>query len=201
MTAPVAADSLRAVLDTVFAAPKYTWVSRMHPAAWLWEQFLRLMEWFESLRLNAPAVYWSITAAAVIVLVVILVHAGWLMARTIRYSSAPDARLDPLAATRRDGGWYRKEATRLARSGRFPEAMRAWFEGIILDLSVAGVVRWHPSKTPREYVREAKLPPEVRDRLAGLVDGLYAASFAGHQVGDQEWREWRERATGGWRAW
>jgi len=69
--------------------------------------------------------------------------------------------------------------------------MRAYFEGMILDLAAGGQVQWHPSKTPREYAREGKLSPADRERMRGIVDGVYDASFAGSTVGAAEWERWR----------
>ena len=198
MTSQVPADSLRAVLDTVFAAPKYAWVSRPHPMRWLWEQFLRMVDWFETLRGTLPLAYWTVVVIAVVVLVAILVHAGWLMVRTIRASTAPDAVEAGVRAERHDAEWYRRRAARFAAEARYPEAMRAGFEAVALELAAAGVVKWHPSKTPREYVREAKVDGAARVRLASLVDGVYAASFAGRAFGLSEYEAWRG-AAGGWR--
>lgn len=192
-------DSLRTVLDTVFADPKYHWVDRLHPWRWLGEQFLRLVAWFEALRVEAPAVYYTVLTVAVVVLVTILVHGAWLMARTMRIASAPDAAAASVRAERRDARWYRERAERLAAEGRFPEAMRAGFEAVALDLAAAGLVQWHPSKTAREYAREAKIGAEERLRLGTLVEQVYAASFAGTSVGMSEYADWRALAAGGWR--
>lgn len=193
------ADTLQGVLDSVFAAPKYQWVARPHPWRWLGEQFLKLVRWFELLRQSAPTVYWVVVCLAVVTLVAILVHAGWLMMRTIRASVAPDAAEAGTRAERRDAAWYRARGTRLAGQGRYAEAMRAMFEATALDLAAAGLVRWHPSKTPREYVREAKVDGEARARLSALVDGVYAVSFEGRSFGAAEFESWRAASIGGWR--
>jgi uncharacterized protein DUF4129 len=190
----VPADSLGTVLDSVFAAPKYAWVPRAHPGLWILEQFRSLLEWFARLETGQPLVYWGIVTTAVVVLVAILVHAGWLMSRTIGRSTAPDPHEATTHAERRDGPWYRARAARLAAAGRYPEAMRLHFEGIVLDLAQAGLVKWHPSKTPREYTREAKLSAEDRARFTSLVDGVYAASFAGAAWSAAEWESWRAAA-------
>ncbi|MBW8772052.1 MAG: DUF4129 domain-containing protein [Gemmatimonadetes bacterium] len=193
------ADSLQGVLDAVFAAPKYHWVSRPNPWRWLLEHFLMLVRWFDGLRQSAPLVYWTVMLVAVLVLVAILVHAGWLMLRTIRASAAPDATEAGSRAERRDAEWYRTRGARLAMQGRYAEAMRFMFEATALDLAAAGLVRWHPSKTPREYAREAKVSLESRARLTTMVDGLYAASFEGRAFGPDEYDAWRVAASGGWR--
>lgn len=192
----VPADSIGAVLDSVFAASKYDWVPRPHPWRWAGEQFLRLLQWFRDLEGTHPLAYWGVVAIAVVMLVAILVHAGWLMVRTIRYSAPPDALEAVHRAERRDGAWYRAQGARLAAADRFAEAMRAHFEGVVLDLAAAGQVRWHPSKTPREYAREAKLTADERARLTSLVDGVYAASFAGTTFTTADWERWRAAAGG-----
>jgi len=99
------ADTLRRALDSVFIAPKYQWVARTHPWAWLSEQFRRFVLWFVWLQSANPTAYWSVVVIAVVTLVAILVHAGWLMARTMRHATAPDARSAVAAADRRTGAW------------------------------------------------------------------------------------------------
>jgi len=194
----VPADSFRAVLDTVFAAPKYDWVPRADLLAWLMEQFAKVGAWFSRLETTQPIAYWGLVFLLVAILVAILVHAGSIMVGAMRYSSAPEAREARAAALRKDGAWYRAEAARLAAAGRYADAVRAHFDAVILDLDGMGGVRWHPSKTPREYAREARLGGEDRHRLVGLVDGVYAFSYAGAPCGPAEWEAWRAAAAGGW---
>jgi hypothetical protein len=192
-------DTLRAVLDTVFAAPKYDWVPRTDALAWLMAQFRKVGAWFAQLELSHPVAYWGLVFLLVAILVAVLVHAGYIMVGAMRYASAPEARAARAVAVRRDGAWHRAEAARLAEAGRYAEAVRAHFEALVLDLDGIGGVRWHPSKTPREYAREAKLAPDGRQRLAGLVDGVYAFSYAGAHCGRAEWDAWRAAAGGAWR--
>lgn len=194
----LATDSLRTVLSTVFAAPKYAWVPRVEPGRWLWDQVRRLIERFAGLETTAPLLFWTVVGLLVAVLVAIVVHAGYIMVGAMRYASARDAHERPATAERRDGGWHRDRAARLAAEGRYPDAVRALFEGMVLDLDASGALRWHPSKTPREYAREARLDVEDRARLRALVDGVYAYSFAGLPCGPAEWEGWRQLAGGRW---
>jgi hypothetical protein len=198
VTQAVPPDTLRAVLDTVFAAPKYDWVPRSDPLGWLLAQFRRVGEWFGQLELAQPLVYWGLVFLLVAILVAILVHAGYVMAGAMRYASTPEAREVRAATFRKDGPWYRAEAARLAGAGRYPDAVRALFDAVILELDARKVVRWHPSKTPREYAREARLRLDDRSRLTGLVDGVYAYSFAGTPCSAAEWEAWRTAAAGEW---
>lgn len=178
-------DSLRAVLDRVFADPAYRWVERPEPAAQVRGWLNQAGQWLVSLREHNPLGFTVFIAALIGVLVVILVHAGWVLIRTVRPRTRDSG---PIAtpAIRRDGDWYRREAGRLAGAGRYPEAMQADFLALVLTLDAARLVRFHPAKTPREYAREARLDP-------GLVGALYEYLFARRPCGPDEYRDWQVR--------
>ena len=101
---------------------------------------------------------------------------------------------------RRDAGWYFREADRLAAGARWSEAMRLAFQGVALRLEASGAIRYHPSKTPGELAREARLAGPDRARLRELVSGLYRHVFAGAPCDAEEWRRWRADAGGEWHA-
>lgn len=191
-------DPLRPVLDSVFAAPKYQWVTPRDPLAWIRWVIEHLVRWLADLAGSAPGVYWTLVAILVAVLVAILVHGGYIFLTAMRYASTPEAREQRPSAVRRDARWFEAQAERFAAEGRFADAVRARFEALVLDLDGQGAVRWHPSKTPREYAREVKLGGESRARLASLVDGVYAYSFAKAPCGAPEWEAWRGVAARRW---
>jgi len=190
------ADSLRAVLDSVFAAPEYRWVERPNPLAFLNRWWRLLAEWLQRIQERHPEVFWVLFWGLVAVLALILVHAGWVMFQTIRAASSPAS-----AATRGAGleihgaAWYRREALRLAAEGRYPEAMQADFLALVLDLDARQVLRFHPSKTPNEYTGEAKLAGESRESFRALVRTLYGHAFARVPCGPAEFVEWRRRTA------
>jgi hypothetical protein len=92
---------------------------------------------------------------------------------------------------RRDQAWYRGEADRLAGLGRYAEAMQYDFLALVLALDAASLVRFHPSKTPGEYTREARLSPEAGARFRALVRDLYGYVFARRACGPREFETWR----------
>lgn len=173
------------MLDSVFAGPAYRWVERPEPAAQLRGWLNELGQWLASLKDHNPLGFKAFIAALIIVLVVILVHAGWVLVRTVRPGMEDSG---PIATpvTRRDRDWYRREAERLAGEGRYPEAMQADFLALVLSLDAAQLVRFHPAKTPREYSRE-------RAGLSGLVGALYEYVFARRPCGPAEYRDWQAR--------
>lgn len=193
--ASAAADSLRALLDSVFAAPAYQWVERPHPFAILGRWWRQLIAWLEGLQGRHPDVFWLLFWVLVGILTLIVVHAGWVMLQTVRAARAP---ADVLAARGlpeiRGATWYRRESERLAREGRYPEAMQADFLALVLELDARKIVRFHPSKTPNEYSYEAALRAEQREHFRALVRSLYGYAFARQPCGPAEFAAWRSRA-------
>jgi hypothetical protein len=185
---------LRAVIDSVFADPAYRWVERPEPMAQVQSWLTRLEQWLAALRDHNPLGFKVVLAALVIVLVAILVHAGWVLIRTIRPRAGDPVSIES-PVLRRDREWYRRDAERLAGEGRFAEAMQADFLALILSLEAAQLVRFHPSKTPLEYTREARLDPRLRAGLNELVGALYQYLFARRPCGPAEYSEWRNRVA------
>ncbi|HSB54273.1 MAG TPA: hypothetical protein VLD58_07945, partial [Gemmatimonadales bacterium] len=72
---PTAPDSLRAVLDKVFADPAYEWVEPRNPLDFLlrwWRDFLR---WLSGLEQAQPLFYWALIWILTAILAAIVVHA------------------------------------------------------------------------------------------------------------------------------
>lgn len=185
-------DPLQAVLDSVFAAPAYQWQDRPDPFAFLrrWGNFLldRLIGWGQEHPQAARLIAWTLLA----LLALLLARAILAVVRGFR--AAPGRSGEP-AALLRDSGWYRKEAERLAGEGRLPEAMQADFTALILELDRRQLLRFHPSKTPREYVGEARLAEPSRSELSELVWSLYRHLFAREPVTAPVAAAWRARTV------
>jgi len=191
---PQATDSLRAVLDSVFAEPAYRWIERPHPLAFLIRWWQALQEWLDRLQQRHPDLFWLLFWALIAVLVAIFVHGVWVMARTLHAASGPVVSGAAAGPEARGAQWYRREAARLAELGRFAEAMQADFLALVLELDQRAVLRFHPSKTPREYTQEARLAEPARQAFGDLVRRLYGYAFAGTPCGPGDFADWRERA-------
>jgi hypothetical protein len=195
-----ATDSLRAVLDSVFADPAYRWVERPHPLAFLLRWWQVLQEWLDGLHQRHPDLFWLLFWLLIAVLVAVFVHGVWVMVRTLHAASAPGAGGGTAGPEAHGAQWYRREAARLAGLGRHREAMQADFLALVLELDQRAVLRFHPSKTPREYTVEARLAEPARQAFADLVRALYGYAFAGTPCGPGELAAWRERARPEWYA-
>jgi hypothetical protein len=190
-----AADSLRAVLDSVFAGPDYRWVVKRQSVGVLRRWVDALQEWLLGLREGHPVGFRLFEAGLVVVLIAILVHAGWVLVRTVRSSGKDGEVLPSVSGVRRDQGWYRREADRLAAEGRFVEAVQADFLALVLALDASRLLRFHPSKTPAEYAEEARLDGGARAEFGELVRSLYGYAFARRPCGVDEFVAWRSRAA------
>jgi len=187
-------DTLRHVLDSVFRAPAYRWVPRPSPFAPLKRELLGFAIWLDNMRTAHPTTYQVVLLALVTVLVVIVVHIGWLFMQTIR-RPMPTAAPAPATGTRHDEHWYRREADRLASAGRYAEAMQAEFLALVLALDARHVLRFDPSRTPAEYAHDGGLPPGSAAAFRDLVAKLYGYAFARWPCGREELAAWRAQAA------
>ena len=187
-------DSLRAVLDSVFAAPAYTWTRRTDPFATLKRVWSAVKYWFANLQDTHPIGFRVVLYCLVLAMLGIVLHAAWTFFVTVQSANASPGATRP-GRVPRDQGWYREEADHLAAAGRFAEAIHADFLALVLALDAHRVLRFHPSKTPGEYARESELPPGAREEFRELVRRLYRYAFARSPCGPAEFADWRARAA------
>ncbi|MEP6571575.1 MAG: DUF4129 domain-containing protein [Gemmatimonadota bacterium] len=195
------ADSLRSVLDTVFAAPAYQWVEPPRPFAFLSRWWDLLSESLARFREASPLLFQWFFWALILALVLIFVHAAYILVQTMHAAAAPrDVHAGSPGVERRDARWYRRQADRLAMEGRFAEAIQSAFLALVLELDARRVVRFQPSKTPNEYTYEAQLPEAERERLRALVRSLYSFAFARVPCNVDDYRAWMMQAAEEWHA-
>ena len=184
-------DSLRAALREVFARPEYRWNERPDPWGWIVDVWYRLLDWLDTVQRGHPAGFKVLLAVLALVLVGLLAHMGYVVWRITR----PTART-PAGAARGIGGpelanacAHRVRAEELARAGRYAEALAHRFVALVLELERRRALAFHPSKTPAEYVGEARLDAAGRASLAELVARLYRHLFGGVPCDEGGYRE------------
>lgn len=189
------------MLDSVFAGPAYRWAERpgfLDTIARWWRAFV---DWLDGLASSDPLMFKLFVGALILVLAAILAHAAWVVIRTVRAAAGADqAARPPAPVERRAARWYFEEADRLAEAGRYAEAMRAAFGGVVIRLDEIGSLRYDPSRTPAECARAARLPPDDRERLRELVRRLYPVVFGGAACEADDYRRWRDAARAEWHA-
>jgi Domain of unknown function (DUF4129) len=194
-------DSLRAVIDTVLSASPYQWTDTAPRLSWLGRWWRALVDWLARLQENNPLaadiLFWSLAS----VLIVIFLHGGWIVYQTMKRATVVGGGAGGATAVAlRDERWYQRLADRLAAEGRYAEAMQAAFRGLMLRLDARGLVRYHPSKTPREYAREARLNDRDRQDLADSVGRLYAHAYAGQPCESRQYHDWLASLRRDWHA-
>jgi hypothetical protein len=162
----------------VFARPDYQWVDRRVPLAWLTGRWRAFLDWLDRLADQHPAGFKILLVGLILVLGVLLVHIGYVLWRIVR----PSARTGDAAPAGRaplvvDARAHLARAAELALAGRYAEALGHRFLAVVLELEEVGAARFHRSKTPAEYVGEARLDPEGRATFAELVGQLYRHLF------------------------
>lgn len=167
------------MLREVFASPEYAWETRVHPLQFFIDRYRDLLRWLADLATSHPVAYWTLMGLLTGVLLAVLGHLGYLVWRALRPRAAASVGVAAAPALVRDAAWHMREAVRLAQEGRFAEAAGHRFLALALELDRRRVVRFHPSKTPAEYVAEARLDAAGAAALRDLVSRLYGHLFAG----------------------
>ena len=190
-----AADSLRAVLDSVFAGRDYNWVEKPDPLATVWRWLEAARRWLTELGDTHPLLFRLILIGLLLLVLATFAHAGWVFLRAVRSGALDGGALPEVSAQRRDQGWFRREADRLAAQGRYAEAIQADFLALVLALDGFRLLKFHPGKTPAEYGMEARLAGLAREEFRELVRKLYGYAFARRPCGPADFAAWRAQAV------
>jgi len=174
----VPADSVRRAVREVFARSEYQWGERSHLLQWLVDWWRKLLSALASLDTSHPILARVIFWVAVVALLGVLAHFGYVAWRIYRATVRPlRATAAPTGMRLEDARAYRERADALARAGRYSEALAYRFIALLLELERARAVQFDPSKTPAEYIGEARLDAEARASFVGLVERLYRHVF------------------------
>jgi len=177
------------VVGHVFSRTEFQWVERHRVLSWLIQQWNNFREWLNRLAEQHPLGYNIGLGLLSIVLVALVVHIGYVIWRIVR----PGARTGMQAAASRPGNivnaaWHLARAEELARAGHYAEALAHRFLAAVLELDRIGALRFHVSKTPAEYVSEARLDETGRASLAQMVAQLYRHLFGAVPCDEREYQ-------------
>jgi hypothetical protein len=198
---PADPATFRAILDSVFSAPAYRWVNQPSATRLLRRWWDRLGEWLQSLQSDNPDLFRYLVMGLLLALILIFVHAGYLIWQTMRGTPRPtDRSLPSTPSVAHDAQWFEREADRAAAEGRRLDALQLAFVALALRLESQGVLRYHASKTPAECAAQVRLGDPDRERMRQLVRALYGYVFGGRPCSLEDYRRWREMTTSLWHA-
>ena len=180
----------------MFARPEYRWVTGRSPFQWLAELVGRVLDWLRRTQEGHPDAFRVMLVALIVMLVATLAHMGYVVWRITRPTArTPEAGGVAAGALQlADARAHRERATALARDGRYAEALAHSFVAVVLDLDRREAVKFHASKTPAEYVGEARLDPLGRASFADLVARLYRHLFGAVPCDEGTYREFAAEA-------
>jgi hypothetical protein len=189
------ADSLRAVLRRIYDSPEYEWEEQWDPFGFLRELHAALLEWLQGFQESHPVAYLIFFGVDTALLLGILAHFGYLVWRSLKPRALSEPGVARAAEGRRDAAWHLEEARRLVREGHYTEALAYRFTALLLELEARKALVFRPSKTPAEYVGEARLDEVGRSTLTGLVATLYRHLFGGAPCSLDQVQTFDERAS------
>ena len=199
--AAASAERYRAVLDSVFSGEPYQWTPPPPLLTLLSDWWSRLLLWLDGIRTDNPLLFRIFLFTILTIWVGIFAHAAWLVWLTVRGAARSEEAPAPSpSGERHDADWYSRAADRAAEEGRLTEALQLAFIGIALTLESGGLLKYHPSKTPAECARDARLRTGDRDRLRSLVRTLYSSAFGGRAIAIEDYHRWRALSAGPWHA-
>ena len=188
-------DSLRRAVAEVFARPAYRWATGRSPLEWVFEQLGRFLDWLARAEASHPAAFQALLVLLVATLLGVLAHMGYVVWRITRPTAQTAGRVAGATGLRlEDARAHRERAERLAHEGRYAEALAHRFIAMLLDLDRDEALKFHPSKTPAEYVGEARLDAAGRASLGLLVARLYGHLFGAAPCDEQAYREFASQA-------
>lgn len=179
----------------MFARPEYRWVTGRSLLQWLAEQVGRLLDWLSRTQQGHPGAFKLLVVGLSIALVAMLAHMAyvvWRITRPTARTPAPGGLVDGMRLD--DARAHRERADALARAGRYTEALAHRFVAVVLDLDAREAIKFHPSKTPAEYIGEARLDPSGRASLADLVARLYRHLFGAVPCDERAYHEFTAEA-------
>ena len=195
MVQAVPADSLRRAVAEVFARPAYRWTTGRSPFEWVVEQVQRFLDWLGRAEASHPAAFKVLLVVLIAMLLAVLVHMGYVVWRITRPTAHTPGHIPGgTGLLVEDARAHRDRAERLARAGRYVEALAHRFIALLLELDRDEALKFHPSKTPAEYVGEARLDAAGRASLDQLVARLYGHLFGAASCDERTYREFASQA-------
>jgi hypothetical protein len=183
------------VVAEVFAKPEYRWIEHRRVASWLVRAWTDIVAWLGRLETHHPVVFKVGLTLVVVLLIVLLVHIGYVLWRIVQ-PAVRSGRAAPVitGGVVMDAAGHLRRAEELAAAGRYAEALGHRFLAVVLELDHRKALRFHASKTPAEYVGEARLSAEGRASLAALVAQLYRHLFGAVPCAADDYRAFRAAA-------
>jgi len=180
--------------DEVFARPEFR--QRTSGGEPVVMTILRAVaEYVAGFREEHPVAFLVVMGMLLLTLVILIAHIVWtiVIARRARYLPEPD--LPVLDVRRTPPEAFRDRAVRLAREGRYEDAVRDLYTALVLTLDRRGDIRYARHKALLDYRLEARAD-DARDALVAFAGGYHPTSFGRRPLPEERFAELLARLDG-----
>lgn len=143
--------------------------------------------------LERPMVSQVVLIVLTVILIALLLHLIWTILALKEPLKRGDAAPKAAPVTTLSPQPHLSEAAELAAAGRYLEASRALYLGVILWLDGTGRTRYQESKTGREYARELSGSPLVPP-FRKLLGAFYPVAYGGRPAERESFEAMRSAA-------
>jgi hypothetical protein len=154
---PVSETAIRDTMAAVFRQAAFvrrqpSWIARKVDEFFGW--LSDVLRSFSASRGSNPVLFWTVTAAVILVVVAIIARLTWVSYK--RRRQGIDARPELHSATGPSHADAWALAQQYAARGDFTAAAHSLYVALLGAIARRGLIRLHPSKTVGDYVRELR---------------------------------------------
>lgn len=146
-------------------------------------------------REDHPTAFLVVMGMLVLTLVVLIAHIVWTIVVARRAQYLPEPELPALDVRRTPPEEFRDRAVRLAKEGRFEDAVRDLYTALVLTLDRRGDIRYARHKALLDYRLEARAD-DARAALLAFAGGYHPTSFGRRPLPEDRFAELLARLDG-----
>jgi hypothetical protein len=150
---------------------------------WLWDQYTRLLDWLEALRISSPGLYWLTITLLLVILVLLVWHVCWTFSAVMRgrRPAASDTAEDRTGRVRRYAD-ERRRAHELAGRGEYAQAARALLVALLALLDERRILRLARGWTNREILQRLARQERIRADLGEFGSAVEGACYGQREL-------------------
>jgi hypothetical protein len=201
------ADQLRADLQRILARPEFHVQPANPNLAWQLRMLRALVNWWEEhiapylagLHTAAPFAYWVLVGLTFLLAALLIYHITWTLRAAFaarRPRPGPHSMAPERVAT--DPTSLLQQADAAAGVGDFGQALRHLYLALIRQLDRRRIVRYDPSRTNRDYLRQSREVPDVFSDLLPLNDEVEGVWYGGRAATAEQYARCRQWALSAW---
>lgn len=200
-------EELRARLQGILSRPEYQWPDQPEND-WRLQLLRRLYQWWHEqvtprishLYEYSPVAYWLLVAVLMAACVLLIYH----IYISLRSAFGPGGRgragqrgtVEPVVEGSPEA--LLAEADEAAAQRHYRRALRCLYLAVIRHLERRRLLRYDPSRSNGEYLRDLRPHPRLQALLRSVTDLVDAVWYGGQRAGAEEYERCRQWALSAW---